>query len=233
MKTITLPIHNRPDYLKQTIESLKQFDLSDFTLFVQAEPGCQENIDLINAIDFVKVELYINPRKLGVRNNPFECIDRAFNAGSTWNYHIEDDLIFAPDTIDLVNWYKDNQQDDVIIYGTCNRYGEDQTEENINKLTAFSAFSGLGWCVSKEIWTFLLREVWFLPSPLGPGKEEGWDWNVVRYFQIGSTKQMIPVVTRSTTIGVYGTYSNASSFEMFKSITLSEIKSTDEFIVKE
>ena len=227
MKTITLPAHNRPDYLKQTIDSLKQLDLNDFTLFVNLEPNCQENIDLINGIDFVKVDLKINDKKLGVRGNPFDLLDRTFAAGSTWNYHIEDDMIFSKDVISLVNWYEQNQKENVIIYGTCNRTLKKEKENNNIIVTNCEAFSGLGWCISNTTWYKYLKNIWFYKSPSGPYHGEGWDWNITRLIESNNLCEAIPIVSRSNTIGEYGTYSTPYTHRIFKHLIMSDGSSTD------
>lgn len=230
MKTITLPAHNRPHYLRQTVESLSKLNLTGFKLFVNLEPGCKENVDIITAIDFVDVDLQINSEKLGVRGNPFNLIDRTFAAGSEWNYHIEDDMIFSPDTMDLVNWYKDNQEDNIIIYGTCRRANPIDGQPD-NALLVGNYFSGLGWCCSKETWDNILKPIWFIPSPLGPYMHEGWDWNFSRLLKQGDYFEIVPVTTRTNTIGEFGTYSSPQSHAMFKKLKMAKSTETKEFFI--
>ncbi len=230
MKTITLPIHNRPHYLKQTLDSLRQFDLSEYTLFVNAEPGCPENVALIESIDFMKVDLQINRAKLGVWANPHSAIDRAIEAGSTWNYHIEEDLVFSPDAFDLVEWYYNNQKDDILIYGTCHRYNTTEDKNDVKLLTHSLGFSGLGWCISRDTWITHFRDIWFNVSPKGRGMHDGWDWNVGRYIQNTGFKEITPVLSRSNTVGEFGTYSDSESFQMFIDLNISEMSNVTEYV---
>lgn len=227
MKTITLPANDRPHYLERTLESLSTLDLSGYTLFVALEPGCPENVDLVRQVSFVGVDLRVNPVKLGVQRNPFELIDRAFESGSDWNYHIEDDLIFAPDAMDLVNWYRSNRRDDVLVYGTCNRSSTSRGADDNHVFLNPTGFSGLGWCLDRRGWTEHVRRIWFEDAPFSPPHQEGWDWNLVRYLAHGDLNEMIPVLCRSTTIGERGTYSTPKSHRMFRSLRLSNGTRTD------
>jgi len=229
MKTITLPTNNRLEYLEQTIESLKQFDLSDYTLFVNIETGFMNpgkiSNDTINtkkyleSQDFVKMNIQIHHRQLGVQQNPFNCIERAFIAGSEWNIHIEDDLIFAPDAFELADWYYNNQKDNVIIYGLCNR--SVFKKSGIDTIITKNYFDGLGWCISKDTWLNHIRNHWFDISPYGPHKEEGWDCNITRYLNNNNLLEAIPETSRTNTIGEWGTYARPNNYKQFKDLIMS------------
>ncbi|MDP8202782.1 MAG: hypothetical protein P9M11_11680 [Candidatus Tenebribacter burtonii] len=43
-----------------------------------------------------------------MRKNPFNLLNTAFNFGSEFNIHLEDDLLVSQDMINLANWYYDN-----------------------------------------------------------------------------------------------------------------------------
>jgi len=221
-KSITLPVHNRPYYLARTLNSLSKLNTSGYQLFVNIEPDNEASLDLIKQIDFMEVNLQINETRLGVRDNPFNLIERAFAAGSEWNYHIEDDLIFAPDVMNLVNWYFDNRIDDVLIYGTCNRQKLTNNVMDCDVYVNPVHFSGLGWCVDKKNWHEHIRNIWFDASPNGVPIEEGWDWNIVRYLRYGKYAEMLPILSRSNTIGEFGTYSSKQSHSTFLDLKLSE-----------
>ena len=115
MKVITLPVATRPHYLKQMLNSLRDNNLDGWTLYVNAEPN-QEVIDVIKAIDFIEVSLVINTERLGVRKNPFNVLNRAFENGAEFVLHLEDDLILSPDAVDLANWYYDEYSDNPMDY---------------------------------------------------------------------------------------------------------------------
>lgn len=229
LKTITLTVYNRPEYLKRTIESLSKLDLTGYKLFVNADTYCEPVIKIINDIDFIEVDLDINDEKLGVNSNTFNLLERTFKAGSVWNYHIEDDIILSADVLDLVNWYYENQLPNVITYGTFN-YNSVTTLHN-RDVKIHTDFSGYGWCITPDTWNILKMEWHKMPEDYS--KEHrlndyiGWDWNITRLFKMSNYKEIVPMCSRSITIGEIGTYSSKEHWDKwFKDEALSDVKSS-------
>ena len=57
---------------------------------------------------YIAGELFDAVDHSGAKDNMFNVLNSAFEAGSTFNLHLEDDFLLAPDTVDLANWYYEN-----------------------------------------------------------------------------------------------------------------------------
>src|SRR5260221_6365651 len=102
MKTITLIAFNRPEYTREVLESLRTNNTKNYVLFIAIEPGCEQTIDICRSVDFMPVEILVNPSRRGVNYNNKNIYDLVFDRGSEWNVAIEDDTPLSPDALDLV-----------------------------------------------------------------------------------------------------------------------------------
>ncbi len=148
MKTITLVANNRLNYLKRMIQSLRENDLSGYTLFVGVEPEDQEVVEFCQDFDFMPANVTVNPRKLGVALNPLMTISRAFDAGSDFNVALEDDLVLSPDALDLANWYFALPEEN---YFCLNFFNYCSNCADPAKVQYTDHFAPLGWAVSESV----------------------------------------------------------------------------------
>ena len=228
MKTITLPVCNRPDYLKRVVSTIRNNDLNEYKLFIGAEPVNEEVIEICKSIDFIETNLVINKTKLGVRKNPFKTLQRAFDSGSVFNIHLEDDVIISPDATLLANWYfsyfKNNPC--YMHYGFFNYESDDKFE---NKVTEINSFNGYGWCIFKSNWESLYLKEWFndtLCSRMFGAY--GWDHAMAAAYHVKGYKGIIPKYSRSQNIGREGgVYCSASFYDK----TFSNIKHNNNLLI--
>ncbi len=205
MKTITLPVANRPQYLKELLDSLRRNNLDEFKLFCGIEPKNDEVLNLCKNIDFVDKTIIINKKKLGVRKNPYNIIQTAFNTGSQFNIHLEDDLIVSPDMINLANWYYDTFQLNSTLYTVYGLFAYDSNPGKPDQIIEISRFDGYGWCCFKQNWNQLFKKYWFNDS-LGKKyyKKKGWDWAIQGAFKEFELKALKPILSRTNNIGREG-----------------------------
>ena len=202
MKTITLPVCNRASYLKEVIESIKQNNLTGYKLYIGAEPGYNDVIDLCKSIDFIEKTIVINDAKLGVRKNPYLTLKRAFDDGSVFNFHIEDDIVFSPDAVSLMNWYYDNFKNNPTAFGYYGLFNYNSNDSDESSLIKVNKFTGYGWGVFKENWDDLFNKWWFDDSLcLKKYKAYGWDWAVTTAMEEFGYFGLIPSYSRSNHIG--------------------------------
>lgn len=207
MKIITLPVATRPHYLKQMLNTLKQNNLDGWKLYVNAEPN-KDVIDVINEIDFIETSLIVNSERLGVRHNPFNVLDRAFEDGAEFVFHIEDDLILSPDALDLANWYYDTFKDNPtthINYGMFTYESDPDRPEDINVIV--DKFVGLGWCTFSDNWYNYFQPNWFndeINKVVWGPNTWGWDWSIAAIAKTQHLTSLQPLCGRSNHIGRSG-----------------------------
>jgi len=202
MKTITFPVGYRPNYLAQFLNCLEQQDLPDYTIFCSAEasPEC------IKLLQDSPLDLNIIFKEAssgrsdhsGAINNMFNVLNAAFSHGSTFNLHLEDDLLLAPDAVNLANWYYDNYKDKPLTYTSYGMFGFQPRGEDYTALEEVPFFEGLGWCAFKENWEACYKRSWYDGTLARKYfQAHGWDWNVQAYFKEYSCKAIRPLINRT------------------------------------
>jgi hypothetical protein len=209
MKTITITINNRPQYLKQVLDSLRKNDILSYDIMYCAlEPGCEENIEICKSIDFIESRIFLNEEKKGVRLNPYFILDKVFNNGSEYNVYLEDDSILSPDAFELANFYYDYFKNSEYLlcsfYNDLRRYDENE----ISKVIEWNDFVAIGFSLFKDSWNKWLRTYWFNDTI---SKEEniggiGWDWSIRAVMKRFNLKTITPCLPRSMHIGKEGTF---------------------------
>lgn len=209
MKTITFPVGYRPNYLGEFLSCLEQQDLEGYTLFCSAEksPECiklLENSPLDLRILHKAASIGKSDHK-GAIDNMFNVLNAAFTAGSDFNVHLEDDLLLAPDAINLANWYYDNYKDSPLSYTSYGMFGFQPRGEDYTALEEVPFFEGLGWCAFKENWEACYKRSWY-DGTLAKKyfKAHGWDWNVQAYFKEYNSKALRPLINRTQHNGRVG-----------------------------
>jgi hypothetical protein len=195
MKTITLTTWNRPDYTALALEALRNNDVSGYSLFVNAEPGCELTIDTIRKIDFMPVSLCVNEEPLGINWNNRAAYDRAFSAGSLFNIAIEDDVLLSPDAIDLANWFYDNPE--CRRYAALNLFNNSRDLRFPESILEDTTFRPWGFCLMCEEDETLIRPHWMCDP-------RGWDWSVSQILREHNRKTLTPALSRSRNIGRLG-----------------------------
>src|SRR5258708_4029596 len=106
LKTITLTAFNRPTYTQEVLQSLRCNNTTGYVLFIAVEPGCDRTIEICRAVDFMPVEVIVNPSRLGINHNNKNIYETVFNCGRQWNLAIEDDTPLSPDALELAEWFR-------------------------------------------------------------------------------------------------------------------------------
>lgn len=202
MKTITFPVGYRPNYLNEFLNCLKRQNLEGYAIFCSAE-ACPPCIDLLKNCG-LKLNIMLNPKSTGrkshagARANMFNALNSAFEAGSDFNLHLEDDFLLAPDAVDLANWYYENFKDNPLAYMSYGMFGFNPRGDDYTLLEEVPFFEGLGWCVFKEGWETCYKRSWFddtLARKYFTGY--GWDWAVQGFFKEYGCKALRPLINRT------------------------------------
>jgi len=210
MKTITFPVGYRTNYLKEFLGCLEKQNLEGYTIFCSAEnsPECikilQDSVLPLNIL--YKKNSIGKSDHSGAINNMFNVLSHAFDAGSTFNVHLEDDLLLAPDAIDLANWYYEKFKDNPTTYTSYGLFGFAPRGEDYTALEEVPFFEGLGWCAFKENWEACYKKAWNDKELAKKyyGNKHGWDWNVQSFFKEYGFKSLRPLINRTQHNGRIG-----------------------------
>lgn len=198
MKSITLVVCDRPDYTRQVLDSIQASDTRGYHLFIAAEPGCGEVIDLCQHVDFMPTTLTVNSARLGIHWNNKTAYECAFAAGSEFNVALEDDTLITPDALDYANWFLTLPQcEDYVL---ANLFNYSRALERIEDVVESDAMCPWAWCFTRQKWESYIRPHWMCD-------QRGWDWSLCAMMRNLGLKALSPVVSRSQNIGrLRGTY---------------------------
>ncbi|NBO22945.1 hypothetical protein EBU94_06375, partial [bacterium] len=115
MKTISITVSNRPDYLEKCLNNLYEVrGIDDYTVVFGIEPLCQKSFEMCDNSKFKKKIIFKNVQKLGIRDNPFYLLNNIFKK-SILNIYLEEDVIVSPDIIYIAEYYYKNATDYVLL----------------------------------------------------------------------------------------------------------------------
>jgi hypothetical protein len=207
--TITVTAYRRPDLFRQLLLSLLANALRGWRLHIQVDPSpfCGQFLSIASELlahcDHV---ITVNPRRLGVRENPFVLLDRVFSQGSPVNIYLEEDLLVGPDVTNLALWYEKNHRPSwlclSLLGGTCGSSGLISAPEHPSLLYCSKAFNSIGFIARRNEWQNHFRVQWkseeFACNHRGEPKT-GWDWSIFGHLLRTEGLQSVqPVAARAT-----------------------------------
>lgn len=219
MKTVTLVTWNRPELLAGTLHYLKQNFTNGYTLYVGMEPGSSQIETLIGRVDFMPVVSWVNPYRKGVNINAFTTIARAFDDGSEFNVHIEDDVLLSPDALNLANWYFE-LQDRTNHLGLffCGPWSNPAWPYCVHRVEPTAVAPGAGFCISQWQWATIWSRHWF------SGEAMYWDKNIEAWAMREKPIVLRPRFVRSKCAGLRGLTHHGANDEFFVSNPMSRLK---------
>ena len=205
-KIICIQTWNRPGYLRKTLDALsKCLEIENYTLLVSAEPGCQEVLNMIKNIKFMKVDLHINSKCLGLCDNTKASVTRGFSR-SDHVIVIEDDIILGKDALRYLEWGLETYKSDKHIWsiGCDNLYrSKSKAIAAGNKLRddvffRRKHFSCWGWAMWQDRFQKLIKQ-W-------PSKKPSWAIYSNQARRSYDMFEIYPEVSRSIQIGETGVH---------------------------
>lgn len=179
-KTVSFCAYRRPDYEAQVLASL----------FPQ-----------VNHRNYRFVPTYDSPapNNRGCDANTFLSIQRAFDHGSDFNVHVEDDTVLSPDALALADWFLAHPERD--NYVLLNLFSRSTTCERPFDVVESARFTSWGWAITREKWETIIKPEWNQKNTIHP---MGWDWSVGFTIQKHGLKTLHPVLSRVKNIGREG-----------------------------
>lgn len=194
--------YNRPDYLKDTLLDLAKCNPYDWHYFVSIDPSdkLQEIKKVLsNNYGFASIHIHINTVRKNHRLNQFSSLDMAFNAGSTFNCHMDDDLYISPDALELANFYEKTFRDSPLTFNSYGLFNYDSNPNEPDKLiTRAKTFTGLGWCTFKDNFESVFKPNWFFDDlAIQYFGSYGWDWAVAAWCKHNNLSEIYPAFSRT------------------------------------
>jgi hypothetical protein len=210
LRTITITAYRRPHLLQAMLQTLTANDLTGWRLLLGIEPSpfADENLNVIaKKLQGCDYEATVNDTVLGIKQNPFRLLERAFAGGSELNLYLEEDLLLSPDTTDLALWYQANHRPEWLclnlLSGGCASAGLISNPDHPDLLFAGHAFNSLGFSVRRTEWERYMRQAWIdEPARIAQFDGEptgGWDWSIFTMLMNDRhLRALQPVLARST-----------------------------------
>lgn len=112
-------LYNRPDYTRTVLEALRQCDgIEDYLLLPHIEPGNEEVLELVKAVQFANVRITLNPQRLGIGRNTHAAWEHGFRTAE-FIVHIEDDTVPAPDCLRYMEHCRQAYENDGSIFSVA------------------------------------------------------------------------------------------------------------------
>lgn len=203
MKTITIAVNDRPEYLQQVLASIKEAKGSErWTICLSLEP-CEEIRALIDRLK-IQAVVSCNMFKKGCDGNTFASAELAFSFGSEFNLYLEDDVVISKDALVMAEAFRKRSADEPSVL--CLRRwheAQDLSKPVIITNAPGMGLLGNGFAYSMRWYRQFIRPWWFYWSPTLPGF--GWDWSLSHGLDTTGVRQYRPLVNRSQNIGLNGT----------------------------
>jgi hypothetical protein len=213
MKTLSLSLHNRPDYTKILLDHLDRcFDIDSYQIFICCEPTNTEVISMAKNFRTQQTSVIVNSQKLGCTKNIFQCLKIGFEH-SEFHTHLEDDTIPGKDYLLYCQYHEQfkSYTDIFSVSGYVNsknhieQYFTPNTDYDISKTRQW--FTPWGWSTWIDRWTNIII----------PSFQKAFDaydsWDIVLQKSIDNKVEIFPAVARVQNIGAEnGTYCPGSEW---------------------
>lgn len=207
MIAVTLTAYNRPQYLRQTLDSLARCVGIDQCLFLpQVEPADDSVWEMVQTWAACPVEAQRNRKRLFLNRNTYTALDRAFHhpAQFTSFVHVEDDILLSRDALQYFVWAIEQlrKSDKYLIVSAYSR-PRNTVAPDERHLAAFRhVFTPIAWGIDRERLKFMLDQ-WSFRCPTKFTQ-------AFRYRYSRKLLEIYPLLSRSETIG-YERASNPKS----------------------
>lgn len=214
---------DRPHYLKESLESWKNTNLSLVTsihFFIEPTDNRDECVAVID--DFaravpVSVIKHFNAQKMGVLRNPWELFENLFTHQlATFVILAEDDFVVSRDILDFFKltmshrWKWENE-----CLAICAKWDGEGANTDPAGAQLVDSFSGNTWGTWPDQWKRYLRDTWDFDYSTADenGAGGGWDWNIsLRVMPRNYLQCAVPTASRSKHIGVTGVHCTPEVF---------------------
>ena len=215
---VALTVSNRPHYLSETLacwSKVRGLDkLDEFVFMVEPTDVATAQLGIIHEFSSavshqVNVRVMVNPRIYGVLHNPWEAFETCFKRGAGYTILAEEDLLVSDDILEYHEWARIKYRHDPQIAMNSSFSLHNGAENEVVRQEYFECWI---WGTWQDRWYSTLRDSWdhdYSTYNGSPGHESGWDWNInTRIMPKSDMRCIVPVASRSRSIGLYGVHSS-------------------------
>jgi hypothetical protein len=210
LRTIAITAYRRPHLFAAMLKTLVANSLAGWRILVAIETSSVADeiasvaAKLLGGQDFNCV---INMVRLGIKNNPFQLIERAFSDGAESILYIEEDLLVSPDVTRLACWFEANHRPEWLclglLAGGCASAGFLSNPDYPDLLFAGHTFNSLGFAVGRAEWERYMRNAWMTEPArvlqFDGALTGGWDWSLFTMLMNNpQLRTLQPVLARAT-----------------------------------
>jgi hypothetical protein len=215
MKSIIVLAWSRPDYLKRTLEALSQCKgVRQYEVYVSVDHANAQQPTLLlskafgGAFDHGHYHV-LTPKagneRLGINRHPLAAYDAVLDQGSDFNVVFEDDVVPAPDALELCDWFYGLPERDQ--YACLCLHSHSRIQDHPLSLYEEMSFAPWGWAFTKQAWETIFKPNW-------SSHPNGWDWSCHFIVKKNGLKVLRPVLSRVLNIGREGgTHMSASHWD--------------------
>lgn len=197
MKTISIPVNDRPHLLAKCLASIRACPTwREWRIVFSCEPPVREVTEQ-QLVTTPNAHVSRNSTKLGCWSNTFLACELAYSLDSEFNLYVEDDIVISDDTLSMCDQFIALKKPGVIVLRRPFALEDQSKPSVINRCQ--SGLFGDGFAYPRHLWP-KIRSAWFNS---GDGHAM-WDWAVER--GISWMDQWRPFIPRAQNIGFYGTH---------------------------
>jgi hypothetical protein len=214
---IVLTAFDRPDYLRQTLDSWAKVDgLKEWPFIFRLEPShWTGNLEMIIR-DFIdatgisdNAEIVVNEFRLGVLHHPWVAMEELFN-DFDFVVRAEDDLVVSTDVLRYFEWAAETFRDDrsvAVVNAFTREPGTDPAATRFGQI-----FNPWIWGTWRYNWRRTISPTWDHAYTTGTGNDRGWDANLgLRVLPQNRLETLSPECSRVKNIGVRGVHGTAEN----------------------
>lgn len=205
INTITICAYSRRDYLNQVLDSLAtalslcpEFRVNHIIIGVDAGPDRVETGIRVYGLRDCTILFW--PEHLGVTEHPRRLLQYAFmELDSSFNLHLEDDTVLAPDALRLVEWFRSRMSEPAHILSLHSRTtSRDRLDQALVRYR--DDFGVWGWAATGYVARRYILPYWNHRriEPLG------WDYSMTDIVKRNGLIVLSPELSRVINIGREG-----------------------------
>lgn len=240
-KAIVLTAYDRPDLLRDTLESLSRVRGKEhWTLYISLDPSpnpvirreVQEIASAFAVSEFAKWNAHGTPTILkqyerqGVLRHPYRVFEDLFAVGYDYVLRLEDDMLFTEDLLEYHAWAAgrfEGQTEVTFVESLADGAMHEDLDEMLksirrgpDRVILYNGFnSPLAIGTWPDRWRNLLRGTWDLDYSSGGYHDSGWDWNLSnRIYPFHGLLSVVPLTDKVWHSGIVGAHSTPDIYIM-------------------
>lgn len=238
-KTIAITAYKRPPYFERLLLSLIKNDLDDWSIYIQLEPSDKVLYFFEIAERLLKPYNYfigVNSSVLGVKDNPYQMLDKIFLSGTLCCIYLEEDLVVSSDITKLANWYLTQDHQNLValnlILGGCGSAGFVSNPSEPSQLIKTKSINSLGLVFTYQQWIQHIKPNWQVNPEYAINYLEievvGWDWALYDYVLSNPDLAVLqPICSRVLHLGEEDAVHTTSEFQQLAFSGLNIYKDAD------